>query len=78
MLEVRQSNDIVFTDQDQHLFDRAMLKFNELTLPDLDFENGHILETSVRICNWQSKKDDEKVSLILSCDSKNKKASITL
>ena len=55
-----------------------MLKFNELTLPDMDFENGHILETNIRICNWQSKKEDEKVSMIISCDSQNKKASITL
>jgi hypothetical protein len=55
-----------------------MLKFNELTLPDMDFENGHIIDTNIRICNWQSDKDDEKVSLIVSCDAEKKTASITL
>lgn len=45
-----------------------MYTLNEMTLPDMDFESGHLVGTKIRICNWQSKNLDEKVQLLISCD----------
>lgn len=44
-------NHIILDERQQKIFDETLSQFDNLQLPDMDFEAGHIVETKFRIVN---------------------------
>ena len=74
----RSPNSILLDEKQQAIFDETLSQFDNLQLPDMDFEAGHIVDTKFKILNKDSKDLQNEIKVVFGCDTSEQTGSITI
>ena len=65
----RSPNSILLDERQQKIFDETLAQFDNLQLPDMDFEAGHIVDSKFKIINKDMKGLENEIKVVFSCDT---------